>query len=199
MQRSSGESRLVFAVRDGQTRLADIDAVPAGSCSPFREPPQAGLVTASGGVTGGDVPKMAIEVGPGGEVLVATHAAGKIYRASAASDPCTMTIAATVGEGAALDWLSREAIVFEGSRLKRRTVAEVAAGGSLLACEMVVPGRAASDVAFAESRILIRDNHVIVDMLRGPGAEVRKVRVPFDPEGGAYGQHNHDPDHRYGA
>jgi urease accessory protein len=47
-------------------------------------------------------------------------------------------------------------------------------------------------------RILIRDDHVIVDMLRGLGAEVRKVRCPFDPEGGAYGQHNHDPGHRHG-
>ena len=48
-------------------------------------------------------------------------------------------------------------------------------------------------------RILIRDDHVIVDMLKGLGAEVRKVRAPFDPEGGAYGQHNHDPGHRHGA
>jgi urease accessory protein len=50
-----------------------------------------------------------------------------------------------------------------------------------------------------DARILIRDDHVIVDMLKGLGAEVKKVRVPFDPEGGAYGQHNHDPDHRHGA
>ena len=48
-------------------------------------------------------------------------------------------------------------------------------------------------------RILIRDDHVIIDMLRGLGAQVTKVRSPFDPEGGAYGQHNHDPDHRHGA
>lgn len=48
-------------------------------------------------------------------------------------------------------------------------------------------------------RILIRDDHVIIDMLKGLGAEVRKVRAPFDPEGGAYGQHNHDPGHRHGA
>jgi urease accessory protein len=48
-------------------------------------------------------------------------------------------------------------------------------------------------------RILIRDDHVIVDMLKGLGAEVRKVRAPFDPEGGAYGQHNHDPGHRHGS
>ena len=47
-------------------------------------------------------------------------------------------------------------------------------------------------------RILIRDDHVIVAMLKGLGAEVRAVEAPFDPEGGAYGQHNHDPSHPYG-
>jgi urease accessory protein len=50
----------------------------------------------------------------------------------------------------------------------------------------------------AADRILIRDDHVIVDMLKGLGAEVRKVKAPFDPEGGAYGQHNHDLGHRHG-
>ena len=39
-------------------------------------------------------------------------------------------------------------------------------------------------------RILIRDDHVIVAMLRGLGARVAPVRAPFDPEGGAYGEHN---------
>jgi urease accessory protein len=48
-------------------------------------------------------------------------------------------------------------------------------------------------------RILIRDDHVIIDMLKGLGAEVRKVRAPFDPEGGAYGQHNHDPGQHHGS
>jgi urease accessory protein len=47
-------------------------------------------------------------------------------------------------------------------------------------------------------RILIRDDHVIVDMLKGLGAQVQAVNAPFDPEGGAYGQHNHDPSHPYG-
>ncbi len=44
-------------------------------------------------------------------------------------------------------------------------------------------------------RILIRDDHVIVDMLKGLGAVTRAVRAPFNPEGGAYGQHNHDHRH----
>jgi urease accessory protein len=47
-------------------------------------------------------------------------------------------------------------------------------------------------------RILIRDDHIIVAMLKGLGAQVQAVNAPFDPEGGAYGQHNHDPSHPYG-
>jgi len=43
-------------------------------------------------------------------------------------------------------------------------------------------------------RILIRDDPVIVDMLRGLGAIVRPVRAAFSPELGAYsgGGHHHD-------
>jgi urease accessory protein len=41
-------------------------------------------------------------------------------------------------------------------------------------------------------RILIRDDHVIVEMLQGLGAQVRRLRAPFTPEGGAYEQpHDH--------
>jgi urease accessory protein len=39
-------------------------------------------------------------------------------------------------------------------------------------------------------RILIREDHVIEAMLRGLGAVLAKVRAPFNPEGGAYGEHN---------
>jgi urease accessory protein len=41
-------------------------------------------------------------------------------------------------------------------------------------------------------RILIPDDHVIVDMARGLGAVVKHVRVPFNPERGAYAEHGHD-------
>jgi urease accessory protein len=50
----------------------------------------------------------------------------------------------------------------------------------------------------AADRILIRDDHVIVDMLKGLGAVVKQVKAPFDPEGGAYGQQNHDHSHPHG-
>lgn len=158
LQRATGESRVVFAVREGATRLTDLyQRDPCRVLFPDPEPgepPQAVLVTTSGGVTGGDVLKMAIEVRAGGEALVATQAAEKIYRASTSSDPCTMGIAVTVGDDAILDWLPQETIVFNGSRLKRRTIADVAPGGSLLACEMVVLGRAASGERFTAGLLL---------------------------------------------
>jgi urease accessory protein len=47
-------------------------------------------------------------------------------------------------------------------------------------------------------RILIRHDHVILRMLEGLGATVRTVDAPFNPEGGAYGEHNRAPDHPHG-
>lgn len=47
-------------------------------------------------------------------------------------------------------------------------------------------------------RLLIRDDHVIVEMLRGLGATIRQVSEPFDPGGGAYGEHNRQPAHPHG-
>lgn len=38
-----------------------------------------------------------------------------------------------------------------------------------------------------DTRLLIREDHVLADMLRGLGAEVAPVTAPFTPEGGAYG------------
>ena len=45
--------------------------------------------------------------------------------------------------------------------------------------------------------LLIRDDHVILAMLQGLGAEVRQVNAPFNPEGGAYGEHNRQPGHHH--
>ena len=43
----------------------------------------------------------------------------------------------------------------------------------------------------------IRPDHVIEDMLRGFGAELMKVQVGFQPEGGAYGKHDHHHHHHH--
>ena len=47
-----------------------------------------------------------------------------------------------------------------------------------------------------DDRILLRDDAVIAEMLRGLGAELRRIEAPFTPERGAYDaafdDHHHD-------
>lgn len=50
----------------------------------------------------------------------------------------------------------------------------------------------------ADDHLMIRDDHVLADMLARLGAEVTPVNAPFVPEGGAYGHgrthgHSHGP------
>nr|WP_321985807.1 urease accessory protein UreE [uncultured Lichenicoccus sp.] len=52
--------------------------------------------------------------------------------------------------------------------------------------------------ALQADRLLIREDHVIADMVRGLGGTVSAVEAPFDPETGAYAaeapaHHHHDP------
>jgi urease accessory protein len=47
------------------------------------------------------------------------------------------------------------------------------------------------------TRILIRHDHVIEAMLAGLGATLAPVEAPFNPEGGAYGEHNRAAGHHH--
>ena len=48
-------------------------------------------------------------------------------------------------------------------------------------------------------RLVLRRDHVIADMLRKLGCEVREFEGPFQPEGGAYGHgRTHGHDHAHG-
>ena len=86
LQRASGECRVAFDLRDGRTRLGDLyQRDPCRVMFPEPEPgepPQAVLLTTSGGVTDGDSLKMAIEIGPGAAAVATTQAAEKVYRAA---------------------------------------------------------------------------------------------------------------------
>src|SRR5260370_41983516 len=107
LQRASGECRVAFDLRDGQTRLGDLyQRDPCRVLFPkpeLGEPPQAVLLTTSGGVTDGDSLKMAIEIGPSAVAVATTQAAEKIYRAAKGGGHCAMHVAGPVGGAAALD------------------------------------------------------------------------------------------------
>src|SRR5579883_1660062 len=100
LQRAAGECRVVFAVREGATRLTDLyQRDPCRVLFPDPEPgepPQAVMVTTSGGVTDGDTLRMAVEFGPGASAIAATQAAEKIYRAARSAEYCAIDGAVSV-------------------------------------------------------------------------------------------------------
>jgi urease accessory protein len=57
-------------------------------------------------------------------------------------------------------------------------------------------GNRHTDVQVVGDKLRIRRDHVLEAMLRGLGASLTPIEAPFDPEGGAYGQHD---DHGHGA
>ena len=158
LQRASGACHVAFDLREGRTRLRDLyQRDPCRVLFPAPEPgepPLAVLLTTSGGVTDGDTLETAVEVGPRASAVATTQAAEKVYRAASGAEHCAIDVSLRLGEGAALEWLPQETIVFQGARLKRRTVADVVPGASLLACEMVVLGRAASGERFQSGLLL---------------------------------------------
>jgi urease accessory protein len=158
LQRGDGAAAVTFAAGPRGTALAHLDQrdpcrvlFPDGEKS---DPPLAVFVTMSGGLTDGDRLLLSARCDAGAIATATTQAAEKIYHASANADDCVIDVALDVAPGATLEWLPQETIVFEGARLRRRTVADVAPGGRLLACEMVVLGRIASGERFTSGLVL---------------------------------------------
>ena len=147
-QRVDGEARIAFR-RDatGKTVLADLyQRAPCRVLFPtteIDEPIQSVLLTTSGGLTGGDRTRVAIEVRANAQATLTTQAAEKIYRALPDTGDALVRVDMQVSDGAWAEWLAQETIVFEGSRLRRLFAADVAATGRLLAVESIVFGRTA--------------------------------------------------------
>lgn len=140
-----GRAELGFVHLDGADRLGHLyQRAPLRVLFPTPaagEPPQAALVTTSGGLAGGDLMELAVTAGPRARALVLASAAEKIYRSTGADTRVQVTLCAQ--EGAGLEYLPQETIVFDGARLRRDTVIDAAADATVLAGDMLVFGRLA--------------------------------------------------------
>ncbi len=152
-----GIARIRFARRAGATRLAGLEQKNPlrvlFPVSPVGEPPLAALATISGGLVGGDRLGIEVAADPGTEVLVTAQAAEKVYRS--AGPECRVEIDLSVGDGAWLEWLPQETILFDGARLSRRTVVAATSEARILAGEILVFGRIARGERLG--RGLVRD------------------------------------------
>ncbi|NKE68910.1 urease accessory protein UreE [Ramlibacter sp. RBP-2] len=54
-------------------------------------------------------------------------------------------------------------------------------------------------IELAPGHLKIEPDHVLAEMVRAMGLDVSRCTVPFEPESGAYGGHNHAGGHHHGA
>lgn len=153
LQRSAGRAAVAFRLGSGgRTVLADLhQSAPCRALLPLSEDlPTAVYATTCGGLTGGDHVRFDLRVEAGAAARATTQAAERVYRARVADGPARVGNTVHVGEGAYAEWLPQETILFDGARLARRTVFDLVADASVLACELRVLGRAAHGETFGQ-------------------------------------------------
>lgn len=144
-QRAFGRGRLSTKPFAGTTRLVDFYQE---GCAKIRLPKsfdasmEAVLINSSGGLTGGDRMDWDFAAGPGTSLTLTTQACEKIYKASGDST-AEVTTAIRLAEGARVDWLPQETILFDRASLTRRLDVDMEPGCTFLAVEALLLGRRA--------------------------------------------------------
>jgi urease accessory protein len=127
-------------------------------------PLEAVLLSTAGGITGGDRLSFEVMVAEGAVAVATTQAAERIYRRSRGTAEVETTL--SVANGARLDWLPQETILFDRSALSRRLSADVAPDATLMAVESIVLGRSAMgerirEASFSDSWRLRRGGKLV--------------------------------------
>ena len=104
-----------------------------------------------GGIAGGDDLEIGIALNPGSQVLITMPGASKWYGSPGASAALRLNV--RVEEGATLEWLPQETIVFNHAAPRMRTSIDLAAGACYIGWEILCLGRTASGETFDAGEI----------------------------------------------
>ncbi|MEM8577229.1 MAG: urease accessory protein UreD [Pseudomonadota bacterium] len=147
--RARGALRLSSKARGAASVLDDLYMSGAlRAVFPGGDALQAVLVNTAGGITGGDTFDIAATAGRGTTLTLTTQAAERAYRAQP-GEVGTLRTRLEVEEGARLDWLPQETILFDGCHLDRALDVDLAEDARLLIVEPMIWGR----TAMGETRV----------------------------------------------
>jgi urease accessory protein len=111
------------------------------------------VVNPTAGILEGDTLRLGLHAGPGASVLVSTPSASRVFRMKDGSASATQR--ASVEAGAWLEYSPEPLVPHAGSVFSQSTELDVAAGGSLLWCEGLMPGRLARGEAWSWRRLVL--------------------------------------------
>ncbi len=127
--------------RDSVTHLSESDGYKARLVR-RANPPEAILTNTGGGPAAGDHADFSFTVDAAASLTVTTLAAERCYR-SGDGDTARVSVRGDLGDGATLNWLPQETILFDNARLARTLDVDLAPRARVLLAEPVVFGRRA--------------------------------------------------------
>ncbi|WP_150047834.1 MULTISPECIES: urease accessory protein UreD [Methylomonas] len=104
------------------------------------------LLHPPGGVVAGDRLTINASAGSGAQALITTPAAGKFYRSGGGE--ARQTVILNVADGASLEWLPQETIVYDGARLNANMHIDLAEQARFVGWEITALGRPAASEGF---------------------------------------------------
>lgn len=113
---------------------------------------QAVLVNTAGGITGGDRFNTTVKAATETELTLTTQACERGYRAQV-GQVGRISTRLRVGDGARMNWLPQETLLFDGSALNRQLIVELADSATFLMVEPLIFGRAAMGEALNNCQI----------------------------------------------
>jgi urease accessory protein len=147
-----GSLDIVYAYQNGKTQpIRDRVQAPLKVQRPFYpegEICHTAILHTAGGIVGGDRLSINLQLQPQAQALITTTAASKIYRSNGLLAKQTVNI--KVDEGACLEWLPQETIVFNGANYRQDLRVELAPGASWLGWEITRFGRSARGERFLQ-------------------------------------------------
>lgn len=153
-QRSEGRVHVGAAVFSGVSRLKDLAErgnlrarLPRGATGV-----EAVLVNTAGGVACGDLFHISATAAPGAHLTLTTPAAEKVYRSDGPDSRIEVRLQAE--DGARLEWLPQETILFDRARLIRHYDVELAPTARFLSFEALVLGRLAHGDVMVEGHVV---------------------------------------------
>lgn len=151
------ELKLGFARRGDKTVLAERrHKGPLTLQRPFY--PEGGLchvylLHPPGGIVAGDQLALDVQVDSQAQALITTPGAAKFYRSM--GKQALQKVSLSIKEGASLEWLPQESIVFEGASLVSDVRVDLAKDARFIGWEILALGRPAADESFQQGEAIL--------------------------------------------
>lgn len=148
--RADGTLRLSLATVEGTTYAADVfEAGGLRARFPRGSRCETVLINTGGGIVGGDRLRFDISAAADTDTTLTTQAAERIYRSDGAT--AIVDVALRLADGARLDWLPQETMLYDGGAATRRLDVEMRATARLTILESLVVGREAHGETIAHA------------------------------------------------